>query len=137
MNIQKDQSEIDSLITSFFELFTNEDDLKPQVNKMRDYCIPEITIVNNTTGNTQIYDLGSFISPRLQLLSDGTLVRFRESETTHQTIIHDTIAQRLSHYEKSGVLNDIPFEVKGIKIFQFIKIQEQWLISAIAWCDTI
>ncbi|HEX6551016.1 MAG TPA: hypothetical protein VF117_10120 [Gammaproteobacteria bacterium] len=79
--------------------------------------------------------LEAFIAPREALLSNGTLTDFEERETAHHTQVFGNVALRSCTYAKSGVLNGVPFDARGAKVFQFIKGLSGWRISAVAWDD--
>jgi hypothetical protein len=92
--------------------------------------------MNNTEDNPVVYYLEKFIKQREELLSNRTLVNFKELETSHRTEIHGNIASRISHYEKSGELNGESFNGVGVKILQFIKTNNnKWILSSVVWSD--
>jgi len=134
-NIEKDKLEIDKLTSRFFDLFTNKDNKIPNVKDIKTIFIKEGMIINNTNGKPLIYDLESFIKPREEMLSNGTLTDFSESEVSNETQIFGNVAQRFCHYEKSGKLNNEYFESEGKKTIQFIKINEEWKMTYVAWSD--
>lgn len=131
----EDLKSIDSLTKTFFSLFTNKDGQAPNVDAINDLFIPEGIIINNTSGSPEIYSLQTFIAPRKELLTNGTLTEFSESETANKTALFGTIAQRFSHYQKSGKLNNVPFQSEGKKSIQFIKTNGHWKITSVAWSD--
>ncbi len=135
INPKKDEQEINKITNQFFDLFTNTNNRTPNIWKLKDFFLPDGTIINNTTGEPAIYDLEEFIKPREKILTDGTLINFIEQETSHKTEIHGNIAQRTCHYKKSGNLNGVPFKGEGIKLMQFIKIKNKWFLSAVTWSD--
>ncbi len=130
-----DEEKINVIISNFFDAFTNINGGTVDVARVGDLCIKEAIIINNTFENPEIYNLSEFIIPRNEILNNGTLIDFKEKETTFKTKIFGSIAQRCSHYEKSGKLNGVDFQSKGVKTFQLIKISDDWKISAIAWND--
>jgi hypothetical protein len=134
-NTNKDQKEIDALISRFFSLFTNKNGAIPQVAEIHSMFIKEGIIISNSESKPAIFHLDEFIQPRLEMLTNGTLVEFMEAEVSHKTEIYNGIAQRWSYYEKSGVLNGVTFKQKGMKTFQFIKVNEEWMIVSVAWSD--
>jgi RimJ/RimL family protein N-acetyltransferase len=131
------QAEIDALSDHFFRLFTNTNDVIPRVSEIKNLFIPEGMIISNTGDNYTVYNLDSFIIPRELMLTDGTLTNFSEREISSKTKIYGNIAQRFCLYEKSGSLNDQPFETRGMKAIQFVKVNQKWLISSVAWSDEI
>ncbi len=131
----KDLKKIDRLTDTFFDLFTNKGDSKPKVNEIKNLFIPEGRIISNTSDCPEVYDLDAFISPREKILTDGTLTEFSEREVYSKTDIYRNVAQRFSFYEKSGVLNGKHFESRGVKTLQFVKLNEEWKMSSVAWSD--
>ena len=69
------------------------------------------------------------------MLTNGTLINFCEKEVSHKTEVYRNVAHRFCHYEKSGELDGQYFESKGMKTIQFIKVNEKWMISSVAWAD--
>ncbi len=130
-----DIHEINKLTTSFFDVFTNVEGKTPNVKKIEELFITNGVIISNTHGAPEIYNLKEFIAPREKILNDGTLTDFIESEISQNTEIFGNIAQRFCLYEKSGKLNDVYFESRGMKTIQFIKINEEWKMSSVAWSD--
>ncbi|MBG6129758.1 RimJ/RimL family protein N-acetyltransferase [Aquimarina sp. EL_43] len=131
----KEENELNKLTTRFFSLFTNAEGKTPNVEEIENIFISNGIIINNTHGVPEIYDLNEFISPRKKMLSDGTLTDFRESEILHRTEIYGNVAQRFSFYKKSGKLNGVYFESRGMKTIQFIKKGLDWKMSSVAWSD--
>ncbi len=131
----EDKSEIDRLTNQFFNLFTNVGRRVPDLSRINTLFIPEGIIIKNVGGNTEIFSLSSFITPRQRILTDGTLVDFQEQELAERTDIAGSIAQRFCTYKKSGKLNGNSFENQGVKTIQFVRINNAWKISAVAWDD--
>jgi hypothetical protein len=127
--------EIDRLTSRFFDLFTNYGGKIPDLSRINDLFIPQGIVIKNVGGNTEIFSLSSFIAPRQKILTDGTLADFQERELTERTDIAGAIAQRLCTYTKSGKLNGEFFENQGVKTLQFVKVNDTWKISAVAWDD--
>lgn len=130
-----EQALIDKVTHQFFTFFTNTNGEKPAIQDLKKICIEQVVIINNNNQAPAIYTLESFINPREELLTNGTLIDFSESEISHNTEIFNTIAHRFCLYKKSGVLNGVEFYTEGMKTIQFIKVTEEWKISSIAWCD--
>jgi hypothetical protein len=65
----------------------------------------------------------------------GALTGFQEVETAHRTSVFGNVAQRVSAYMKSGVLEGAAFQMRGVKVFQFIRTADGWRISAVSWDD--
>ncbi|MBL4643785.1 MAG: hypothetical protein JKY44_09365 [Flavobacteriaceae bacterium] len=130
-----EQALIDKVTHQFFSAFTNINGKKPAIQHLKKICIEQVVIINNNSQVPAIYTLESFIKPREELLTNGTLINFSESEISHNTEIFNTIAHRFSLYKKSGVLNGVEFYTEGMKTIQFIKVAGKWKICSIAWSD--
>lgn len=128
---------LNQLVTTFYSLFTNKNQQRVELEKIFDICIPTITIIKKVNTIEEIYDIHSFIKPRLKILSDGTLTEFSETEINEVTKISGNIGQRFSTYQKDGYLNGIYFEGKGTKLFQFVKTITGWKICSVIWEDEI
>lgn len=126
---------IDELTTIFFNVFTNTNNLKPNLDDLREILLPEAIIINNTNSTIETYGVEEFIAPRKKLLNGGALLDFTEYEISNHTEVFNTIASRFCLYKKEGKLNGNPFETIGQKIFQFVKVNNEWKISSVAWCD--
>ncbi len=133
--VSADKLGINAVTKSFFSVFNNKNSNPPNVDLLRTLCIPEIRIIKKTKNEHTVYDLDSFMEPRKKLLTDGSLKEFEEHETEERTHIIDTIAQRHSVYEKSGVLEGKPFKQTGNKLLQFLKTNNEWRISSVIWED--
>lgn len=130
-----DHDAIDAIVRDFFELFTNTGGRTPSLRAIFDLCIPEAIISKCVATAPEAMSLEAFIAPRAKILTDGTLVDFREHETAHRTNIIGNVAQRVCTYAKSGVLRGAPFEQRGVKVFQLVRTAAGWRIAAVAWDD--
>jgi len=130
-----DQSRIDALTGDFFRLFAPNADGKVSLEGIRRLFVARAMIAKACGEAFELYDLPQFIAPREKLLNEGTLAGFREWEESSRTDIFGCIAQRISFYRKSGRLNGVPFETRGVKTLQFVKTPRGWRISAVAWDD--
>jgi hypothetical protein len=126
---------INETIDRFFAVFTNTNGRLPDIDALYHLCIAEASIMQKTGNKLNAYTVDVFASSRRQLLSDGTLTEFEEHETMHETKVFHHIAQRNSRYEKSGVLNGQHFSQRGCKLFQLVKLDGLWKISALIWED--
>lgn len=125
---------IDNLVKTFFALFTNKLQ-KPKLELIKLICVENTFISRNSKNNTDIFNLETFITPRIELLTNGSLINFEEKEISESTVIKENIAQRVSLYQKEGILNGERFSETGNKLFQFLKIDNTWKICSIIWND--
>lgn len=133
--MNSDQNLINELTTQFFNVFTNTNNHVLAIHYLKKLCIEQVVIISNNNSDPDIYNLESFIKPREELLTNGTIIDFSESEISHTTEIFQNIAHRFSLYKKSGVLNGVEFYSEGMKTIQFIKVAGIWKISSVAWSD--
>jgi len=134
-NTVSDQAGINLLIQQFFSLFNNKITASPDLDAIYNLCLPEAIIIKKNGLEESIYDLGSFITPRQQILSDGTLTDFEEFEISHETTVFQHIAQRHSKYQKKGVSEGKEFTGSGTKFFHLLKTSQGWKISSVIWED--
>ncbi len=133
--ITSDKFNIDQLTKSFFSIFTNSNNQKPDWSLIHSLCLHETTIIKKSTNKEEVYNLNTFVEPRKKILSDGTLTEFEEYEIVEETRILENIAQRYSHFQKHGYFNETYFEEKGNKLFQYVKTTNGWKISSVIWED--
>lgn len=126
---------IDELVAQFFDLFTNAKGQQPKVWEIHSLFIPQGVIIKKAGENTEVFDLDSFIQPRAEILTDGTLTDFSEWETGHQTEIRGTLASRICTYEKSGTYMGQPYRGTGTKMMQFIYKHGRWCFVSVIWSD--
>jgi len=127
--------EIDRLVRSFFALFSNRGGVVPELNAIFDLFVPRGIISKCVAVPPEVSTLEEFIAPRRELLSSGDLREFHEVETSESTLVLGHLAQRVSGYTKSGVLNGMPFSTRGVKVFQFVLTADGWRIVSVAWDD--
>lgn len=116
-------------------MFTNTNGKKPDFESIDNICLNETIIIKKDKDNEEVYTLDSFITPRIKILTDGTLIEFEEYEVNEETKIVNNIAQRFSKYQKRGYLNGNYFEGSGTKFFQYVKTAKGWKINSVIWED--
>jgi hypothetical protein len=136
MNVMtEDKLQIDIITKEFFSVFNNCNGKQIDWSILYRLCIPEIIIIKKEEPTEVVYNLESFIRPRMIILSDGTLTEFTEEEKENETKIVGNIAQRFSKYTKGGFLNGASFEQSGTKSFEFVNTSKGWKISHLIWED--
>lgn len=120
---------------TFFGAFTSGADCAVRLDALRRVFLPEAVIVRTCGGEPAVYSVDSFITPRQELLTNGTLTDFREWELNGHTEIFGDIAHHFCGYAKAGVQNGVPFTGRGMKTMQFVRMPAGWRISAAAWDD--
>ena len=129
------QEEIDKLIAAFFSAFDNRTGSKPRLTAVLGCFADKAVIARSVGPATQIYTAMEFATPRIELLTSGTLVDFHEIETSSSTSILGSLATRTSRYRKDGLLNGAPYAGVGTKFFQLVALDSGWRILSLAWID--
>ncbi|MCP2334897.1 GNAT family N-acetyltransferase [Actinomadura rupiterrae] len=129
------KAELDGLMRTCLDAFTNTGGRAPNVGVIRDLFIPQGMIISNAGPEPLVHDLESFIAPRERMLTDGTLTEFSEWEVASRTEILGSVAQRFSVYEKSGIRDGERFHTRGRKTTQFVRTPKGWRMSSMAWND--
>jgi RimJ/RimL family protein N-acetyltransferase len=128
---------INSIVKKFFGIFSNKEGKIPEWDTLYSLCIPQCIIIKKNGHAEDVYSLDTFLTPRKELFTGGLLKDFEEYETFSETKIIGNIAQRFSFYQKEGYHNGTYFNGNGNKLFQFVKTQQGWKITAILWEDQI
>jgi hypothetical protein len=131
-----DLAQIDALVTEFFQCFDNRSGRVPSVGSMTQLFVETAVISQHRAGTFELYSPGAFAAPRVELLSNGTLVGFHEWEVDATTRLLGPIATRVSAYAKAGCLNGVQFTGEGTKVFQCVKLGSHWRIVALSWFDS-
>jgi len=130
-----DRAALAGIVRTFFAAFTSGPDCVARLDALRAVFLPDAVIVRTCGGEPAVYGVESFIAPRQQLLTGGSLVDFREWEVWGHTEVFGDIAQHFCSYAKAGVQDGIPFTGRGMKTLQFVRTPAGWRISAAAWDD--
>lgn len=130
-----DRAAIAGIVRTFFDAFTSGTACAARLDALRQVFLPEAVIIRTCGGEPAVYGVDSFIAPRRELLSNGTLTDFREWETSGRTDVFGDIAVHFCSYAKTGVQNGTPFTGRGMKTLQFVRTSAGWRISAAAWDD--
>ncbi len=130
-----DLTQIAAIVRTFFAAFTSGPDLEARMDGLRSLFLPAAVIVRTCGGEPTVYGVEDFIAPRRALLSNGTLVDFREWQTDGQTEVFGDIAQHWCSYAKAGIQDGVPFTGRGMKTIQFVRTMDGWRISAASWDD--
>ena len=127
--------ELDRLTAEFFRAVSFEAGEEPSYQSIYALFIDRGLLIKNSGATPEVSSVRQFIEPRQATIAAGELTRFRETELSETTEVFGNVAQRFSAYAKSGTMNGIPFEARGMVATQFILTQDGWRISAMAWDD--
>jgi hypothetical protein len=130
-----DVGAIDALVSAFFAAFTSGSECAQRLDALRGIFLPNAIIVRTCGMEPAVYGVDDFITPRQELLTNGTLTDFREWPESGHTEIFGDIAHYFGSYAKAGVQDGTPFEGRGMKSLQFVRTSAGWRISAVAWDD--
>ena len=129
------QDKIDILVVRFFSAFDNRNGARPHLSEVTDCFTEKATIIRRSNTGAEVYTVGEFAAPRIELLTQGALLHFHEWEVSSTTQIFDGIAARISRYCKSGLLNGTEYSGSGTKCFHLVDMGFGWRISSLAWVD--
>jgi hypothetical protein len=129
------QRKIDALVANFFSAFDNRDGATPRLADLINCFTDKATIVRRSDSGAELYTVREFALPRIELLTQGALLRFHEKEISSTTQIFDGIATRTSRYTKSGLLDGNDYSGSGTKCFQLVDLGPDWRIASLAWVD--
>jgi len=128
-------AELDRLVVAFFRAVSFEEGATPPYENIHALFIEAGLLIKNTASTPEISTVHEFIAPRQAMVRSGALTRFKEVELSQTTEIFGNVAHRFSAYAKSGTLNGVPFEARGMISTQFILTPAGWKMSAMAWDD--
>jgi RimJ/RimL family protein N-acetyltransferase len=129
------KAELDATVGAFFGAFSRCEDGRVPLDRLHALFVPDGILVQMGGSAPRVSSLAEFIAPRDALLNGGPLTQFVEAEIAESTTVFDDLAQRVSAYEKSGVLSGTGFRSRGVKMFQFVHTSEGWKILCVAWQD--
>ena len=130
-----DEAAITSVLGQFFAAFMSGPDAASHVSVLRTILLPDAIVVNAAGPEPVVLTVDSFIEPRVELLTHGGLVDFREWMTTARIDVFGDVAQAWCTYEKSWLADEVPHGGRGSKTIQLVRTVAGWRISAVAWDD--
>jgi steroid delta-isomerase-like uncharacterized protein len=127
--------ELKRLVDGFFNAVSFESGAAPVYARIHDLFIDTGLLIKNSGSIPEILNVNQFIASRQASVDSGALTRFHEAELTATTEAFGNVAHRFSGYVKSGTLNGVPFEARGLVSTQFVRTPVGWKISSMAWGD--
>ncbi len=127
--------ELDRLSSDFFEAVSFATGEVPAYQNIHTLFIERGLLIKNVGPEPEITDVSQFIEPRAAMVKAGVLTRFHEVELSEKTEVFGNVAHRFSAYAKSGCMNGLAFEGRGMISTQFVSTPAGWKISAMAWDD--
>jgi hypothetical protein len=130
-----DLQQIDQVLATFFAAFTSGPDVAERLERLRDLLLPQ-AVITRTCGTEPVScSVDEFLTPRLALLTSGTLTDFSEWPVAGRTDVLGDLAQHLCTYAKRGVQDGVAFSTRGVKSFQLVRMPTGWRVSALIWDD--
>ena len=111
---------LDRLTANFFRAVTFDEGEAPPYDSIYALFIESGLLIRNTGATPEISTVREFIEPRAAMVRAGELTRFREVELSETTVVFGNVAHRFSAYAKSGSMNCVPFEGRGMISSQFV-----------------
>jgi hypothetical protein len=129
------KTELDRLAAEFFRAVSFETGEAPSYQNIYALFIEPGLLIKNSGATPEVASVRLFIEPRQAMVSAGQLTRFHEAELSETTEVFGNVAHRFSAYAKSGALNGVTFEARGMISTQFILTPAGWKMVAMAWDD--
>ncbi|WP_141779068.1 DUF4440 domain-containing protein [Nocardioides albertanoniae] len=130
-----DRTAVEDLVRGFFSAFTSGPDVAARLDELRRIMIPGATVVRTCGMPVEVYDVESFIAPRLALLTGGEVTDFEEWPEPGRVEIFGDIAQWWGAYGKRWRVDGELHTGRGMKTMSFVRTAEGWRISSAAWDD--
>ena len=135
LNHDAAEDDLARLTAGFFRAVSFEPGEMPSYEGIHELFIEAGLLIKNSGEAPEISSVRQFIEPRQASVNARALTQFRETELSATTEIFGNIAHRFSAYAKSGTLNGVPFEARGMVSTQFILTPVGWRMSSMAWDD--
>lgn len=130
-----DLAAVMDLVRLFVGAFRSGPRVAERMEELRAAMLPQAVVVRTCGGTPQVMTVDTLITPRQQILSDGTLQDFSEQAGLGHVDVYGDIAAWFGEYSKQGVHAGMPANGRGMKSIQCVRTGEGWRISAVAWDD--
>lgn len=131
-----DTPAIDKIIGEFYATFDCRK-TTPNLSSLHKLCLPNANFIDAAADHRVHHTLHSFIKPRQEAYNKGDICHFYEWELNSQTLTADKLAIRISHFQKHGIINQVPINQQAYKTFQLIHTDEGWKIVSLVWSAAI
>ena len=130
-----DETAIEALVDAFFSAFTTGPDTAARLDDLRRIMLPGATVVRTCGLPAEVYDVESFIAPRLALLTSGEIAEFEEWPEPGRIDVFGDIAHWWGAYGKRWLAGGEVHTGAGMKTMSFVRTDAGWRISSAAWDD--
>lgn len=128
-------AEITRITDALYAAFRNRGGATPAVDALHALFLPDARIVKAVSTAPETMSARDFVETRRAILGGGSLVDFDEWELDQRTDVCGHVAARWSLYRKVGVKDGVAFDTRGLKSLQFVRVDGDWKIAALAWDD--
>lgn len=132
---KSDETEIETLVRAFFSAFAAGPEAAARLDDLRRIMLPGATIVRTCGLPVEVYDVESFIAPRLALLTSGEITEFEEWPEPGRIDVFGDIAHWWGAYGKRWRSGGELHTGDGMKTMSFVRTAAGWRISSAAWDD--
>lgn len=124
--------EIDHLTERFYESICFNAEHYPNFDRLQELFYGSGTLINNNTDLPIEFTVQTFAHAITARIEAGDADYFMQQEIGDQTEIFGNMAQRRSVFEYSSVKDNLNWK-RGISYFQYICINQKWLIISTIW----
>lgn len=129
----KDQSKIDALIASLYEVISFDEGGSPDWERMRGLFSRHARITRITPDGTDYYDLDSFQDMAKEAFEYGVYTRFYEVELRRDERTFGGLAHVLSAYETKQSPDATEPMSRGVNSIQLILEDGEWKVLSLFW----
>ncbi len=132
---EADRAAICELIQTFLRAVSFEEGGRPAYGDLPALFIDGARLIRNSGAAPEISTVDEFVRDRQRALDAGELLAFEEVELDETTELFGNIAHRFSPYAKRGSTDRGPIATRGVISTQFVRTEDGWRISSMAWDD--
>ncbi|HTL09023.1 MAG TPA: hypothetical protein VL307_12215 [Chitinophagaceae bacterium] len=129
----QDYEAITACTQRFYQYLNFSNGNTDAIDSIKEVCSLNASIIANFAGKPQQWTVTSFIEFLKEAVRKQNISRRQETELFEKTDLFGNIAQRFSTYSIQFTTTDKVEQRRGINAIQFVKVNGQWLISALLW----